>query len=177
MINSRDESAVVLNAHLVLEDFLNLWCSTLTGTDDLFAGGFVNFKTKLNISRNLGLELDLCKALDKFNDIRNKYSHQRKYCADSQVVESLASRINAAVPDLKITPCKEYVLETSGVDQSGARHETRYTWDDSTNNTKFVIALFVLVFKVTHWMQVSFDSRGIDYTLITSLPTHSQDGF
>lgn len=65
MLNTNEESTVVLKAHLILEEFLNIWSSMVTSTDDLYAGGFVNFKTKLNIARNLGLSEDIYRTLEK----------------------------------------------------------------------------------------------------------------
>jgi len=176
MLNSRDEAAVVLKAHLILEELLNVWTSKVTGAEDLFAGGFVPFKTKLNVSENLGLSPDLCKALGKFNDVRNKYSHKRKYSADLQVIESLAASVDGAIPDLKISRCCEFVINSSGVDASGIRHEVQHLWDTSENGKKFLVILIVLVLKLTHWMQNAFNARGVSYTLITSMPTHSQNG-
>lgn len=55
MVSSIDETSVVLRAHLILEEFLNIWASRCTRTDDLFAGTFVPFKTKLCVCQNLGL--------------------------------------------------------------------------------------------------------------------------
>ncbi|TAA43459.1 hypothetical protein [Pseudoxanthomonas winnipegensis] len=176
MLNSRDEATVVLKAHLILEEFLNIWASKLTGTEDLFAGGFVSFKTKLSIARNLGLAHDLYRALDKYNDIRNKYSHRRKYQADGQIVSSLSGVVDAAVPNLKMVSCSAFEIQSSGLDQNGVRHEMNYAWPDCDNGKKFLIILVVLVLKLTHWMQVAFQERGISYTLITSLPTHERGG-
>lgn len=65
MLNSHDEAAVALKFHLIMEEFINIWCSKRTYTDDLFAGiDFVPFKTKLAIARNLGLEIGIFKALE-----------------------------------------------------------------------------------------------------------------
>jgi hypothetical protein len=38
MVNALDEATVVLRAHLVLEEFLNIWASRVTATEDLFEG-------------------------------------------------------------------------------------------------------------------------------------------
>lgn len=79
MVNTLDDSTLVLKAHLILEEFLGIWASKLTKTDDLFAGTFVPFKTKLVIGMNLGLSKELCEVLGRFNDVRNRFSHRRKY--------------------------------------------------------------------------------------------------
>ncbi|CAE6780960.1 hypothetical protein XA1311A_24000 [Xanthomonas arboricola] len=73
--------------------------------------------------------------------------------------------------------CSTFEIQSSGIDQNGVRHEMNYTWPDCDNGKKFLIILIVLVLKLTHWMQVSFQERGISYTLITSLPTHERGGF
>lgn len=74
MMNALDEATVVLRAHLVMEEFLNIWAGRVTGTDDLFDGVFVPFKTKLSICQNLGFDERFAKILDRLNEIRNKYS-------------------------------------------------------------------------------------------------------
>jgi hypothetical protein len=84
MLNALDKASVILRAHLILEEFLNIWCSRLTQTDDLFAGTFVPYKTKLVVAQNLGLDKDYENILDKFNEIRNRYSHRRKYALETR---------------------------------------------------------------------------------------------
>jgi hypothetical protein len=68
MFNSLDEVSMVLRAHMILEEFLNIWCSRTTGTVHLFDGTFVPFKTKLVVARNLGLASEYEEVLDKFNE-------------------------------------------------------------------------------------------------------------
>ena len=93
MINALDEATVVLRAHLVMEEFLNIWAARVTGTEDLFEGAFVPFKTKLAICQNLGFDARFAKMLDKLNEIRNRYSHRRKY----QLEESKLNALRDAV--------------------------------------------------------------------------------
>ena len=40
MINALDEATVVLRAHLVMEEFLNILAARVTSTEDLFEGIF-----------------------------------------------------------------------------------------------------------------------------------------
>jgi hypothetical protein len=123
MVHSRDEAAVVLKAHLILEEFLNIWTSKVTGTEDLFAGCFVPFKTKLSISKNLGLPNDFFVALNKFNDIRNKYSHRRQFNADLQAINSISMKVDSISSDVKLNKCDQFHIELSGLDASGTRRD------------------------------------------------------
>ena len=102
MFNSLDEASVVLRAHLILEEFLNIWCSRLTGTEDLFAGTFVPFKTKLVVARNLGLSSQYDEILDKFNELRNRYSHRRKYALQLSSLVVLKDKVNALPSKLSL---------------------------------------------------------------------------
>ena len=95
MINALDEATVVLRAHLVMEEFLNIWAGRLTGTDDLFDGAFVPFKTKLAICQNLGFDERFAKVLDRLNEIRNKYSHRRKYQIEESKLNALRDAVDA----------------------------------------------------------------------------------
>jgi len=176
MLNTQDEASVALKAHLILEEFLNIWSSKITGTSDMFAGGFVSFKTKLNICRNLGLSPELYLPLDKSNDLRNRYSHRRKFTADSQQLDAVAQAVDRAVPDLKFLPCREFSINSSGSDQDGVRRHQTHTWEGSDNSKKIFLCVVILTLKLTHWMQETFDARGIHYKLISSLPTRSGDG-
>ncbi|MCK0507274.1 hypothetical protein [Aromatoleum anaerobium] len=102
MFNSLDEASVVLRAHLILEEFLNIWCGRLTGTDDLFAGTFVPFKTKLVVARNLGMASEYVEILEKVNEVRNRYSHRRKYVLEQSTLDGLKNKVNALPSD---PPC------------------------------------------------------------------------
>jgi hypothetical protein len=64
MVNALDEATVVLRAHLLLEEFLNIWASRNTKTENLFDGAFVQFNTKLVICRNLGLDAAFTEVID-----------------------------------------------------------------------------------------------------------------
>ena len=171
MINTREESTVVLKAHLILEDFVNVWASVATKTDDLFAGEFVAFKTKINIAKNLGLPEDVYKVLKKFNDVRNRYSHRRKYVVDDQEVLSLCRLIDIALPEEMVTPCREFRLQTSGTDASGNQRSQDFDWDSSSNDKKILISFVVFVMKISFWMQKEFISRGINYSMISDAPS------
>lgn len=108
MVNSHDEASVVLRAHLILEEFLNIWSSRSTRTEDLFAGAFVPFKTKLCVCRNLGLSNDYVEVLDKFNDIRNRYSHRRTYALEVNTLDSLRKKVDALTSNTKFLPCDQF---------------------------------------------------------------------
>ena len=107
LINSTDTAGIILRTHLILEDFINIWCSKITGTEDLFDGPFIAFKAKLNISKNLGLDKQFYDVLDKFNTIRNRYSHRRQYLLEESSLDSLCTSIDMLPPTEKILSCQK----------------------------------------------------------------------
>lgn len=170
MLNSRDEAAVALKFHLIMEEFINIWCAKITGLDDLFHGlDFVAFKTKLQIAKNLGLSVDVVRALEKLNWIRNRYSHRLKFQVGTADIESLAALIDNCVPDAMVNKCSEFYVESSGVDQSGLRVSKNHNWSAGSAKKIFIMCV-TLTMKMTFWMQSQFDEKGVRYTLTTGLP-------
>ena len=166
MFNSLDEVSVVLRAHMILEEFLNIWCSRVTGTDDLFAGTFVPFKTKLVVSRNLGLAPEYEEILDKFNEIRNRYSHKRKYALEKSKLDSIKDKVNALHCEPPLLPCEEYHIFAQGKDQFGRPQEVRHEWSTADTKKKVLLVMVQLVMKFVQWMQGEFNRRGIQYSLV-----------
>lgn len=168
MINALDEATVVLRAHLVLEEFLNIWASKVTGTEDLFAGAFVPFKVKLAVCKNLGLTTELHDVLDKFNEIRNRYSHRRKYALEASAIESLSAKVDAIACSIPLRQCKDFEIYASGVDGRGQRCQLTHKWISSDTKKRLTIVQVILVMKLVHWMQGAFNTKGIKYTLVVS---------
>jgi len=170
MLNSRDEAVVALKFHLVMEEFINIWCSKITGLNDFFKGiDFVPFKTKLQIAKNLGLSDDFFRSLDKLNGIRNKYSHRLKFEVGDSDVESLAALIDNCAIDSMVNRCSDFSVESSGLGPDGLRISQLHNWS-SDNKKKLFIMCVTLTMKLTFWMQEQFNSKGISYTLTTGLP-------
>jgi len=168
MINIPDDATCVLRAHLILEEILNVWSSKLTSTEDLYRGGFVPFKTKLIISRNLGLDDSLFEILDRVNDLRNRFSHRKGYVLEYSAIDALRKLVDAFASHIGLTPCETFQASVSGTDQAGRRVDTDYTWASAVNRIKFVIVFIVLMLKITHWIQEEFQKRGIQYTIVAS---------
>ena len=167
MVNAYDEASVVLRAHLILEEFLNIWTAKITGTEDLFAGvSFVPFKTKLVVSKNLGLDVHFVEVLDKFNEIRNRYSHRRKYSIEGSLLDSIKSKIDSIPSPTEMLPCDKFGISLSGVDPQGNQKEISYTWDTADAKKRIVIMFAALVLKLIQWMQSEFNNRGIKYKLV-----------
>lgn len=174
MINALDEATVVLRAHLVLEEFLNIWAARVTKTEDLFEGIFVQFKTKLVVCRNLGLDISYFDVLDKFNDIRNRYSHRRKYKLEENALTALRDRVDALQSDQILLPCEKFEISLQGTDGTGQRKEIAYTWATADTKKRLATIQVVLVLKFVQWMQREFNNRGIKYTLVV-WPSPLQD--
>lgn len=170
MLNSLDESTVVLKFHLIMEEFINIWCAKTTSVVDLFANiDFVPFKTKLGVAHNLGIPEDARKALDKLNTIRNRYSHRLKYAASAGDIESLTTLIDNAFPNARVNKCRDFSVDSEGTDVSGARAKQRHDWNSGTSKQFFIMCV-ILTMKLTFWIQEQFQARGIEYTLTTGLP-------
>lgn len=166
MINALDEATVVLRAHLIMEEFLNIWAARVTSTEDLFKGSIVPFKTKLAICQNLGFDARFAKVLDKLNNIRNQYSHRRKYQLEESRLNSLRDAVDA-LPSLNPTqPCSEFEIWLEGTDISGARHQMTYTWATADVKKRMTIVQVIAVLKLVQWMQGAFNTRGVKYDLI-----------
>lgn len=169
MLNSLDEVSVVLRAHLVLEEFLNIWCDRVTGANSLFGKIFVPFKIKLAIAQNLGFATEYAKIFDKFNEIRNGYSHKRKYALQQETLNSIKNKVNALSSTPPWRPCEELGIFAEGSDQSGQRQKIQYEWASCDIKKRLLLVFIPLVMKLTQWMQSEFDRRGIEYTLVAKL--------
>ena len=171
LINSTDTAGIILRTHLILEDFINIWCSKITGTEDLFDGPLIAFKAKLNISKNLGLDKQFYDVLDKFNTIRNRYSHRRQYLLEESSLDSLCTSIDMLPPTEKILSCQKFSIFISGTNTStGEKVQQEYQYKEADLNKKIIIIFIVLVMKLLIWMQSEFVRRGISYTIISDLP-------
>jgi len=166
MFNSLDEVSVILRAHMILEEFLNIWCGRVTGTDDLFAGTFVPFKTKLVVARNLGLAPEYGDILDKFNEVRNRYSHRRKYALENSKLDALKIKVNALPCEPPMLPCEQYHIFAHGKDQFGRPQELRHEWSNSDTKKRVLLVVIQLVMKLVYWMQREFNLRGVKYELV-----------
>ena len=166
MVNALDEATVVLRIHLVLEEFLNIWSSRITKTEDLFEGTFVPFKTKLIICQNLGLDAAFAAVIDKVNDIRNRYSHRRKYKIEDNALLSLRDKVTALPSEQELLPCENFEIYLDGVDQTGQRKQISYSWQTADTKKRLAIIQVILVLKLVQWMQKEFNARGISYKLV-----------
>ena len=170
MVNSNDEATVALKFHLIMEEFINIWCAKRTMTDDLFSGAdFVPFKLKLIIARNLGLEDGISKAFEKLNSVRNKYSHRLKHHISDRDIESLSTLIDNSAQNQKVSDCRTFHVDTSGTDQFGRPATQVHTWNSNSSKKLFIMCI-AMTLRVTLWMQDEFIKQGITYTLTTGLP-------
>lgn len=169
MVNTTDQAACILRAHLILEEALNLWANKVTNCTDLFGGSFVPFKTKLTIAKNLGFDSDLTKILDRINEIRNRFSHRRGYEMDTQSIESIKDKVNAITEPKSLLRCEEFSAFISGRDSDGQVKEIAYTYKEGDNRVKFLITFVMLMLKLSWWMQKDFQRRGIRFIIISGI--------
>ncbi|MFB1118092.1 hypothetical protein RF240_19340 [Dickeya dadantii] len=168
MISIPDEATCILRGHLILEEVLNLWSSKITSTEDLYAGIFVSFKTKLVVSRNLGISEEIFSVLDKVNDIRNKFSHRKGYQLENSQIESLKTKVDNLIGSALTQSCETFDVFVGGRDEHGNPKEIVYTWSSSDNRVKFVLIFVILMLKITSWIQSEFSRRGIEYNIIST---------
>lgn len=167
MINSPDEASVVLRAHLILEEFLNIWASKVSNTSDLFKGdSFVPFRVKLQIGKNLGLASEYVDVFEKFNSLRNKFSHQRKYKIEKSLISKLCDHVDQITSSPTFSSCKKFEMYTSGFDSSQNKVEAVMSWESADERQQFITVMVVFVLKLVVWMQAVFIERKIPYTLV-----------
>jgi hypothetical protein len=166
MVNALDEATVVLRAHLVLEEFLNIWASRITSTEDLFEGAFVQFKTKLVVCKNLGLDTQFVDVLDRVNNIRNRYSHRRKYKLEENALLSLRDAVDALPSDQGLLPCEKFEIYLEGMAPDGSRKQVSYSWAQADTKKRLALVQVITVLKLVEWMQKAFNARGIKYELL-----------
>ncbi|MCH5532116.1 hypothetical protein [Pseudomonas syringae] len=166
MINIPDAALCVLRAHLILEEFLNLWSGKVTGTEDLYAGGFVAFKTKLIISKNLGLSEELFIIMDRVNEIRNRFSHRKGHVLEASMLEALKKKVDLAVPAAPVLKCEEFSLWAGWTDQHGKPAQITHEWKGADTRIRFLIVFVAFMLKFTHWIQCAFNARGISYEIV-----------
>lgn len=166
MVSIPDEATCVLRAHLILEEVLNLWCNKLTNTDDLYEGLFFSFKSKLVISKNLGLDVSIVRILDKINNLRNRFSHRRGHQMEKSGIDSIKALVDDLDCPANIQRCDSFHLFIGGQDQSGKEVEVTHTYQKGENRIKFLIVFVILMLKLSWWLQAEFSKRGIDYVII-----------
>ncbi|HHG9511380.1 TPA: hypothetical protein ACPY0D_001871 [Citrobacter amalonaticus] len=80
LINSQDDIGVYLRAHLLIEQTLEAWLICSTNNRDFLAGFGENlsldFAAKAQLAMNFGMSRELVKFVKKFNNFRNRRSHQ-----------------------------------------------------------------------------------------------------
>lgn len=168
LINSTDTAGVVLRAHLILEDFLNIWCSKTSGSEDLFKGPFIGFRSKLSVAQNLGLDSKIFEVLDRFNKIRNSYSHNRRYTLEQSRLDALILLVDDLHISDKLLPCKDFSIYIEGTETASGRNiERNYKYENADLNKKIIIVFMVLVLNLLSWMQSEFERKGINYTIIS----------
>jgi hypothetical protein len=171
MINIPDEALCVLRAHLMLEEFLNLWSAKTTDTEDLYSGVFVSFKTKLVISKNLGMPNDFYIVLDKINDIRNRFSHRKGHSLEGSMVDALKAKVDKLAPTTQTLKCENFSVYMEGRDSLGNAANITHTWDGADNRIRFLIVFVILMLKFTSWVQEAFKARDIPFEIM-AIPRH-----
>ena len=164
MFNSLDEVSVVLRAHLILEEFLSIWCSRVGGLR--LQNRNTSFMRRLKAAKALGLSQDYYVIMEDFNYIRNCYAHERKYRISQSVLDALKEKVNMLPSNPPMHPCDHFHIFAQGKDQFGRPQEVRHDWVSSDTKKRVLLVFVQLVMKLVQWMQSEFNRRGIEYTII-----------
>lgn len=160
LINSNDEIAIMLRGHLILEEFLNLWATKITDTNDLFSDNFYTFKIKLSLAEKLGFRNDFVKCFDAINKLRNKLSHKIGYKISGSELESIKALVDNIGMDNLFYKCEQYYIGKEGILKS-EKHSVIEDWQNMDNKNRFLVVICILFLKVIFWMQTEFINRNI----------------
>ena len=149
---------------LILEAFLNIWCSRTNGGKQF--GRNVKFTDKLTEATKLGLPEEYCIIIKAFNTIRNSYAHERKYSLDEAALEDLKERVNLLPSRPPMQPCEKWQLFSQGRDRYGRPHQETLDWESSDMKKRILLIFVQLVLKLVQWMQTEFSKREIPYAII-----------
>ncbi len=94
LLGTKDTIGAVLRIHFCFERFLELWCNKITNCDDFFDFGRVTFSMKVDISKKLGLPIELAVVFKKFNNIRNSFAHKKNFAISAQNLDDLRHLID-----------------------------------------------------------------------------------
>jgi hypothetical protein len=114
-LNSKDDLALVIRAHLYLESILIRQIETALAKKERFDCAKLNFPNKVNLAVSMGRvdEAD-CAALIALNGLRNKFAHNLGTKLDQenefQLYKSFSKRQQTFVDELR---------NTDGLDHSG----------------------------------------------------------
>lgn len=158
LATTSDELGSVLRAHFCLEEFLDIWCNTITGVKDFLDIGFIGFDKKLSIAKKLGLPDDLAIVFKKFNKLRNSYAHDGSSVLNTDTLSDIKNAIDlidAHCPKT-IPNCQDMPLKIDGKDIS-------WGGENTNNRERFVLLYLTFSMKLFHRFNHEFLSRRIEF--------------
>ncbi|MBN6528556.1 hypothetical protein JZM32_11155 [Acinetobacter pittii] len=162
LATTSDELGSVLRAHFCLEEFLDVWCNTITNVKDFLDIGFIGFDKKLLIAKKLGLPDELSVVLKKFNKLRNNYTHDSSSVLNIDILNDIKNAINIvdAHSSQPIPNCEDMPLEIGG---------KKISWDgeDTNNRERFVLLYLTFSMKLFNRFNYEFLSRKIAFNHTT----------
>lgn len=161
LATTSDELGSVLRAHFCLEEFLDVWCNTITGVKDFLDVGFIGFDKKLSFAKKLGLADDQFLAFKEFNKLRNSYAHNSSFKLTRQKLDGLKNIVDnifAHHNGEELPSCERRFLELEG-------NGRKITWnaDDTTDHERFILLYFHLSLKLYYRFCYEFLARGIPF--------------
>lgn len=150
IVRSQDDIGVYLRTHLLIEQSLEAWIICASGNRDFFSGFGENinmdFAIKAQLAMNYGMSPELNKFIRKFNNFRNKRSHQIDNSdITGSEIDSLTGLMERGYPD-SLAPIRDFRL---GVYEAGTRVVSFV--DSSTSLRDKLIMLFAMFSMRVHY--------------------------
>ncbi|MFL3553461.1 hypothetical protein [Citrobacter braakii] len=150
IIRSQDDIGIYLRTHLLIEQSLEAWIICASGNRNFFSGFGENinmdFAVKAQLAMNYCMSPELNKFIRKFNNFRNKRSHQIDNSdITSSEIDSLTGLIERGYPD-SLVPVRDFRL---GV-YEGENRVVRFS-ESSTSLRDKLIMLFAMFSMRVHY--------------------------
>lgn len=161
LATTSDELGSVLRAHFCLEEFLDVWCNTITGIKDFLDIGFIGFDKKLLLAKKLGLPDDVAISFKKFNKLRNSYAHNSNSHltrAELDILKTDVDNLIAYCNGELIPSCDKRYLELDG-------NGIKIGWNglDTTDHQRFILLYMCLSGKLYYRFSTEFLKRKIPF--------------
>jgi hypothetical protein len=143
LINSQDDIGIYLRSHLLIEQALEAWIICASNNRNFFFGFGENlnldFAAKAQLAMNFGMSREMVRFVKKFNNFRNKRSHQIENAKiTSSEIDSLSGLMLHDYPSA-LPPIRDFRLAV----YQGENREVGFS-DSETSLRDKLIMLFAM---------------------------------
>jgi len=144
------------------EECLNLWVRKTTDCSEIFDRGMFQFRTKLDLARNLGLPEKISVAFERLNKIRNRFAHRLDAASIQQgELEAFKNSVEAIETKPALGEWGDHI--DAGIPKDGVL--LKYSAPDTDDRQKVSIIMDVLMGKIFLVYQEEFKIRNIPLQL------------